>query len=156
MPTITTREHRRAQWSRRCTALLGGFITVHVAQHNLGYTTSAETGFCIGANDYIPDLAFIAASQRPHPLGETWITVVPDLVLEVKSPTDTYIGLVRKAADYVASGVRIVWVVLPDKRRVEVYTTDNHLSVGEDGLLDGGAVLPGFTFKVADLFAKLR
>lgn len=100
------------------TAMLSGFVTVYVSQYNLGYMTSAETGFRIGANDHIPDLAFIAANQRPYPLGETWITVVPDLVLEVKPPTDTYIGLVRKAADYVAAGVRMVWVVLPDGARL--------------------------------------
>lgn len=133
------------------TILVGSFIV----QHQLGYTTSSESGFRIGNNDYMPDFAFISKQRREKPAGETWITVVPDLVIEVKSPTDSMVGLISKAADYLEAGVRTVWVVLPEKRRVDVYTQEDMLQYGVEGLITGGDVLPGFTLKVAEIFAHL-
>jgi Uma2 family endonuclease len=133
------------------TILVGGYIV----QHQLGYTTSSESGFRIGNNDYMPDFAFISKARREKPIGETWITVAPDLVIEVKSPTDSLVSLISKATDYLAAGVRMVWIVLPDKRRVDVYTQEDNLQYGVDGMITGGDVLPGFTLKVAEIFAQL-
>jgi Uma2 family endonuclease len=141
--------------SAHVTAVISAFITMYAIKHQLGYTTSSESGYRIGGNDYMPDLAFISKSRRERPLGETWITVVPDLVVEVKSPADTYIGLLGKAADYIAAGTRVVWVVLPDKRRIEVYSRDDQSQFGMDDTLGGGDVLPGFTLNVSEVFAAL-
>ncbi|MBX3084437.1 MAG: Uma2 family endonuclease [Anaerolineae bacterium] len=141
--------------SGHLTLLLSSLITIYVTQHDLGYTTSAESGFRIGNNDFIPDCAFIAKATREKPIGETWITVVPDLVVEVKSPTDSFSGLVNKVGHYLAAGVKQVWVVLPDKRRLDVYTQDDHHSFTVGETVTGGDVLPGFALHIADLFAKL-
>lgn len=141
--------------SAHLTSLLSGLIVAYVFQHDLGYTTSSEGGFRVGNNDFMPDFAFIAKATREKPLRETWITVIPDLVLEVKSPTDSFSGLVNKVGHYLAAGVKQVWVVLPDKRRLDVYTQDDHHSFTVGETVTGGDVLPGFTLHIADLFAKL-
>jgi len=133
------------------TILVGGFIV----QHQLGYTTSSESGFRIGNNDYMPDFAFISKERREKPIGETWITVVPDMVLEVKSPTDSLVGLISKAARYLEAGVRMVWIVLPAKRRVDVYTQEDTQQYGAGDTIAGGDVLPGFALKVTEIFARL-
>src|SRR5262245_50539470 len=74
--------------SAHITSLLTILVGSYIVQHQLGYTTNSESGFRIGNNDYMPDFAFISKTQRANPIGETWITVIPELVIEVKSPTD--------------------------------------------------------------------
>ena len=50
-------------------------------------------------------------------------------------------------------GVRLVWVVQPDNRTVEVYPAEGPVAtVGDDDALDGGDVLPGFNCSVRALF----
>lgn len=140
--------------SAHLASLLSAFLTTHITQHDLGYTVSSA-GFRLGKDDLIPNCAFIAKATREKPIGETWITVVPDLVLEVKSPADSFSGLLNKVAHYLVAGVKQVWVVLPDKRRLDVYTQNAHHSFAVGDTVTGGDVLPSFTLNLADLFAKL-
>ena len=59
----------------------------------------------------------------------------------------------RKAEYYLQNGSQLVWLVFPDNRQVEVYVPDaDVVTLGETDTLDGGAVLPGFTLRVADIF----
>ncbi len=103
-----------------------------------------------------PDLAFVSRERwplnRPVPSEAAW-NVVPDLAVEITSPTDLIDDLMDKIEEYFAAGVRLVWVVYPKHRRVYVYdspTSVRILQVGDE--LDGGAVLPGFRFPLAGLF----
>jgi Uma2 family endonuclease len=62
----------------------------------------------------------------------------------------------RKLSDYFAAGVRAVWLVYPKTREVAAYSspTTSVILRGDDAL-DGGAILPGFSVPVAQLFAQL-
>ncbi len=77
----------------------------------------------------------------------------PDLAVEVKSPGDSYRQMREKAAYYLANGTKLVWLVYPEKRLVEVYRADGDIQIltGDD-TLDGGDVLPGFSMTVSDIF----
>jgi hypothetical protein len=56
--------------------------------------------------------------------------------------------------EHLKNGVRMVWTVDPNDHSVTVLTTpDEGRTIYENGTLDGGEVLPGFSCKVADLFA---
>jgi Uma2 family endonuclease len=57
-----------------------------------------------------------------------------------------------KARYYLANGVRLVWLVFPEQKVVEVYTPDDEYVVGENEALNGGDVLPGFTLAVSSIF----
>jgi Uma2 family endonuclease len=86
------------------------------------------------------------------PGGEAW-EVVPDLAVEVVSPSNTAIEVVKKLGDYFRAGVRQVWVIYPVQQFIYVYTSLADIRVlqpGDD--LDGGAVLPGFRLAVSTLF----
>lgn len=83
-------------------------------------------------------------------------TLAPDLAVEVLSPSNTRPEMARKRKEYFDSGVRLVWIIDPDRRTAEVYTSADAVTpLGPGDTLTGGDVLPGFAVEVADLFADL-
>ena len=78
---------------------------------------------------------------------------MPDLVIEVKSPDDTYTSMRERAQYYLAHGAKVVWLLYPEKRLVEVYRqdADSELLTGDD-TLNGGDVLPHFVLSVHEIF----
>lgn len=132
---------------------LAGPLQVYVRTNRLGFVTGSENGYRIGDDNLIPDYAFVSKDKQHRPKGETYASVVPDLVIEVKSKTDSYAALVAKVGLYLGAGVRLVWLVLPEKRRVEAFTANGvALYTADADTLDGAEVLPGFTIPVQDLF----
>lgn len=76
-----------------------------------------------------------------------------DLCVEVMSPSNTIQQLKGKAKEYLFAGVRLVWIVDPDERTVRIITDPLESRMLEaEATLDGGAVLPGFSCKVSELF----
>ena len=61
----------------------------------------------------------------------------------------------RKLAEYFEAGVRLVWVVRPRLKCVDVYTSlAEFRRVMTEQSLDGGDVLPGFRLPLRKLFGK--
>ena len=136
---------------------LGIELGVFVKRRRLGTTFAAETGFWLERGpDTVraPDLAYTSAERLPLDDDTPgYPRVVPDLVAEVRSPNDSRREVRDKAEMWLAHGVRLVWVVHPDTRTVDVYRADAEpATLGEDATLDGGDVLPGFTCAVAAVF----
>ena len=79
--------------------------------------------------------------------------VAPDLVVEVSSPNDSHREINDKAMMWLRHGVRLVWLVHPATRTVEVhYGVARGPTLVDGDTLDGGDVLPGFTCAVSDIF----
>lgn len=78
---------------------------------------------------------------------------MPDLAVEIKSPNDTRQRLRDKAAYYLSNGTRVVWLVYPEKRMIEMLTPDDFTHVSGDGILEGGELLPGFSMTLDEVFA---
>lgn len=102
-----------------------------------------------------PDVAFISytrwAAERPVPPTDPW-PVVPDLAVEVVSPTDILDKLLKKVEAYLRAGVREVWVISPIRRMVFVFPAQGNariLTVADH--LDGGDILPGFRLPLEPL-----
>jgi Uma2 family endonuclease len=82
--------------------------------------------------------------------------LAPDLAVEILSESNTVGEMERKVRDYFFAGTRLVWYIDPRRRSVRVYTNpDQCVELGERQTLDGGAVLPGFSLPLAQLFARL-
>jgi len=105
-----------------------------------------------------PDVAFVSYPRWPRetvPDEAAW-NVVPDLAVEVISPTNRADEVDAKLVDYFAAGVRLVWVVYPESGRVYVYDSPNRAGVLErSDELDGGDVLPGFRLPIETLYEAL-
>ncbi len=101
-----------------------------------------------------PDVAFFSAQRLPLDQRiQGYAEVIPELVVEVKSPRDNRDQLNDKAEMWLRQGVRLVWVAFPDDRTVESHHADRGVAQHrEDGELDGQDVLPGFTCSVRPLF----
>jgi Uma2 family endonuclease len=79
--------------------------------------------------------------------------VVPDLAIEVISPTNTAADVLVKVRDYFRAGVRRVWVIYPVEGEVYAYESPTVIRVLQRGdELDGEDVLPGFRLPLATLF----
>lgn len=133
-------------------------LAEHVYRHDLGAVYAAETGFQIASEpDTVraADVAFVAQNRLP-PEGEEpdgYWNLAPDLVVEVASPYDSATYLQAKVTDWLAAGVRQVWVVYPDSRTITVYFSSGQAVIlREDDVLDGGDVLPGFRCRVREVF----
>jgi Uma2 family endonuclease len=106
-----------------------------------------------------PDVAFVSYQRWqkgvPVPHANAW-DVVPELAVEIVSPTDTMIEVMAKVREYFHVGVQLVWLVLPTERLVYVYTSRTQIQViTEADVLDGGMVVPGFQIPAAELFEDI-
>jgi Uma2 family endonuclease len=103
-----------------------------------------------------PDVAFVSYERWPRsrrvPEDAAW-DVVPELAIEVVSPTNLAEDLLAKVGEYLRVGVRQVWVIYPAAAQVHVHESPTHIRVlGRGDELDGGPLLPGFRLPLAELF----
>ena len=136
---------------------IGRLLLNFAAPRRLGRVMGSDAGVWLERDpDTVrePDVAFFAADKMPT--GETvrgYAEVVPNLVVEIASPSDSAREVRDKARMWLSFGVRIVWVVYPDARAVELHTVDGgRRMLAESDTLDGGDVLPGFSCRVGDIF----
>ncbi len=102
-----------------------------------------------------PDISFVRPGRFPGERlpTDTFLTIPPDVVAEVISPTESAEYLDRKKIMYLDAGIRAVWMVYPLTRRILVHRPGESIKVFPDGsVLDGGSELPGFACDVASLF----
>ncbi len=108
----------------------------------------------------IPDLMFfaaekIAAYQAAHPDWENQpFVLIPDLVIEVISPTDSYTAVDEKVDRYLADGVPVVWAINPQRQKVHIHRPDDEqpIVLKGDAVLRGEGALTGFELPLRDLF----
>ena len=103
-----------------------------------------------------PDIAFTRAERLPPgPPSRGYAEVVPDLVVEVVSPRDTVEDAADRATMWLGHGVRLVWIVHPASRTIDVHRADAGLTtLSESDRLGDEDVLSGFSCSVAAVFAE--
>lgn len=123
----------------------------------VGWAFPADAGYQCFADDgdrvRRPDASFVCRGRFPDerfPQGHT--RLVPDLAVEVVSPNDDYSEVRAKTDEYLAAGVRCVWVLDPRTRTVEVRRPGGSAVLMAADELTGEDVLPGFHCPVANLF----
>lgn len=102
-----------------------------------------------------PDISFTANVDEPV-VKKGAVARMPDLAVEIKSPHDTYRGLREKGYYYLAHGTKLVWLVYPEKRQIEVLRADGDFDLlRADDMLSGEDVLPGVALAVAAVFGTV-
>ena len=146
------------QYESRVAAVLGYFIEGFLETHDLGYSLGADGTFQLMPGLIrIPDVAFVSWDRLPgHELpAEPIPELAPDLAVEVLSAGNTTREMDRKIGEYFRAGVALVWLIDPTTRTATIYTRPRRrIHIAEDGVLDGGKVLPGFSLPLQRLFAR--
>jgi Uma2 family endonuclease len=128
---------------------LGAFVK----DRRLGKVYESSTGFRLkGGNVRVPDVSFEATGRPRGDMGG-FGDGAPDLAVEVLSPTDRARQVLDKVGEYLEAGVRLVWVIDPERRSAVVYRSLAEVrKLGADEFLEGEDVVPGFRCRLADLF----
>ena len=146
---------------------LHGELATRIAFHlfafveakNLGRVT-VETGYHPRGSQrtlLIPDIAFVSKAWASQPPLEGFVPRMPDLAVEILSPSQSAEDGRRKAKVYLSHGTAMVWLVHPEEKSAEIWTsakdgTPQSETINVDGELTGGNVLPGFTLALTRLF----
>jgi Uma2 family endonuclease len=107
----------------------------------------------------MPDVSFTSWDRLPADYAKhAAADLSPDLAIEILSPSNTAREMARKRVDLFAGGTRLMWVIDPPSRTVAVYVDaeSSPVILDEDHSVDGGAVLPGFSFSIRQLFADAQ
>jgi Uma2 family endonuclease len=143
---------------------LAAALLAFVEERQLGYVLAAETGFILtqagdaGETELAPDVAYVQAGRAPRPNSPDWFKpwrLAPDLAAEVASPDQYRPEMGEKARYYLAVGVKLVWILWPKRRQVDVWRPAYDIpadTLSGDDALDGFDVLPGFSYPLSKLF----
>jgi Uma2 family endonuclease len=136
---------------------LSVLLAVYVRQHKLGVVFGAETGFVLARDPDVvrgADVSFVKALRIPRTgIPKKFWEGVPDLAVEVVSPSDSLEEVEEKVDDYLNAGTALVWVVNPRRRTIAVHRSgQNPRILHEGGTLTGEDVIPGFECRVAEAF----
>jgi Uma2 family endonuclease len=132
--------------------ILGAFVY----RHKLGRVLVGEVGLYTHRHpDTVRgmDVAFISHERLAKAISESYLDVAPELIVEVKSPGDSWKKIQEKLEEYFAIGVNLVWVADPQHRQVRVYRSPTTVEIFKaTDTLSGFDMLPGFRALVADFF----
>src|SRR5690349_20750655 len=102
----------------------------------------------------VPDVAFVNSAniqeQKAKYADTDVFRVLPDLVVKVVSPSDSFSDVVRKVNRYLGYGLKLVWVVDPKNKRVHVFTPqkpDGHILSESDTLMADG-IIPDWSMPI--------
>jgi Uma2 family endonuclease len=140
--------------SSALSAMLLAHLTLYVQAKQLGKTTGADGGYHVGEERYILDAAFASHEKWQAPIERGYLTVAPDLAIEVLSPTDLTSEITLKVLNYLQAGTT-VWLVEPDNKSITVYVLQQKPKTYHhtDTLL-GTGLLQGFALQLMNVFTE--
>lgn len=103
-----------------------------------------------------PDAAVFRKDRftREH-LMEGFVSIPPDLAVEVISSHDEFGEVTEKIEEYLAAGIPLVWVIDPENEIVLIHRKDGTVTkLHKQDELSGEDILPGFRCKVVELFPE--
>jgi Uma2 family endonuclease len=143
----------------KCAVTIGQFVE----QQRLGWMFAGALGYRCFTHSRDPNririanASFVSFMRMPAESyeDEEYCSIVPDLVVEVISPNDLASEVEAKRDEWLAAGVRSVWIVDPISKTVRIERHDGSYARyrHNDKLVDE-PVLPGFAVPVVDFFRK--
>lgn len=135
-------------------------IRNHCDAHQLGIALTASNGIQCFPNHPTkvrkPDVVFVRRDRFSREnLLEGFLSIPPDLAVEVISSHDEFGEVTEKIEEYLAAGIPLVWVVDPENEIVLIHRKDGTVTkLHKQDELSGEDILPGFRCKVVELFPE--
>lgn len=136
----------------------GFLLTQFVRENKLGRVFTNDTFVKVRLKESTDtvrgaDVAFVSFAKMPPGDVPKGSLPAPELVIEVRSPSDRIPQLSAKATEYLEAGVTVVIVIDPDTQSLAVYREDEfpvRMHNGDELTLPD--ILPGFAVKVKQFF----
>ncbi|MBR8840028.1 MAG: Uma2 family endonuclease [Stigonema ocellatum SAG 48.90 = DSM 106950] len=131
--------------------LLGNWVR----PRRLGRVAGSSAGFKLPNTDLrAPDVSFVRA-QRLKRSTEDYAELVPDLVVEVKSKTDSVDKLRDKIQEFIRLGTQIGILINPRNKTIEVYRLGSQEVLKDGDVLTLPDLLPGWEVAVCDIWSPV-
>ena len=137
--------------------LIAYHLTGYALKHNCAHVMTNDSFVKTAANpDTVRggDVCYYRCEQLPRgEVPDGLLPVVPDLVVEVRSPSDGWSEIFAKVSEYLGAGIRVVIVLDPVSASASVYRPEELQQIfynGDDLVVSD--VLPGFAVQVRTLF----
>jgi Uma2 family endonuclease len=134
-------------------------VVIWNRQTGFGEAFDSSTGYnftAFGGKNPSPDVSWIDKSRLEGIDISGFIPVVPDFVIELRSKSDPIKDVRAKMEEYRRVGVRLGWLIDPQKQQVEIYRLGRDVEVLQSPtVLSGEDVLPGFTLDLRSIFIGL-
>lgn len=143
--------NRHLAASEHLLALLSAYVRVH----GLGLVRHEKAMTSFPRNDYEPDLMFFGIEKAGLIESDTLRFPIPDLIVEILSPTTEKRDRGIKFEDYAVHGVREYWIVDAVAETIEVFRLDGQVYGIAEPLKQGivaSEVVPGFSIPVRSIF----
>ncbi len=143
--------HRHLAASQRILSILDAFVRVHdlgIVRHEMAMTSFPR-------NDYEPDVMFFGTAKAALVDADTLRFPIPDLIVEVLSPSSEARDRGIKFQDYALHGVAEYWIVDADAETVEAHRLDGTVYPSAERQSGGtltSEVIPGLELPVRAIF----
>src|SRR2546425_4662527 len=133
-------------------------LSTWVYTHNLGRILDSSTGFRLPNGDLLsPDVSYVSR-ERLKQNPRTYLSVVPQLIVEIKCSRDRLRELEEKIALFLSQGVQVGILIDPDTHTVCVYRSGELSKDAGNGepLPQAVTLRDGDTLTIAELFPGLE
>jgi Uma2 family endonuclease len=136
---------------------IGRFLDEYAETHACGHVMTNDSFVQTRSNpDTVrgPDICYYSYERLPKgKVPEGFLPVVPDLVVEVKSPSDGWGELFVKVGEYLQAGIRVVIILDSPTATASVYRPDELQQIFHNSdVVVVPDVLPGFSVPLSRLF----
>ncbi|MEN9568759.1 MAG: hypothetical protein RLZZ69_3957 [Cyanobacteriota bacterium] len=99
-----------------------------------------------------PDVSWIEKSRLDGIDITGFIPIVPDFVIELRSPSDRLGVLQAKMLEYQRLGVKLALLINPQNKQVEIYRLDREIEVLDSPTaIDCQLLMPGFNLDLTEI-----
>ncbi len=103
-----------------------------------------------------PDAAWVSNAKLAHVAPqqkEKFLPLCPEFVAELTSPSDRITQVRAKMEEWIANGVRLGWIIEPEKRRIHIYRADGSVEILDNlRTLRGEGPVDGFVLDFAEIW----
>ncbi len=135
---------------------IAAILRTYAIQSGRGYVCGNDSGVIVERNpDTVrgPDVSFFDDEQTAETMDRAYAEHPPVLAVEVLSPTDRFSRTMRRVAQLLKSGVKLVWVVDLETQEVSICRPEADVEILDNkSELTGNGVLPEFRCQVSEFF----